>query len=85
MLLSSGCVLCHAVRGTPARGSVGPDLTHVGSRLSLAAGMLPNHVGTLAAWIASSQHLKPENRMPSFSTLPGRDLRALAAYLESLK
>jgi cytochrome c oxidase subunit 2 len=85
VFLGNGCVLCHTIRGTPALGSVGPDLTHVGGRLSLAAGLLPNHVGTLAGWIASSQHLKPENRMPSFTTLAGADLRALAGYLESLK
>ncbi|MEO5771765.1 MAG: c-type cytochrome, partial [Burkholderiaceae bacterium] len=60
------CAACHAVRGTPAAGVLGPDLTHVGSRLSLGAGILPNNVGTAAAWIATSQHLKPGNLMPAF-------------------
>ncbi|CAB3684745.1 Cytochrome c oxidase subunit 2 [Achromobacter piechaudii] len=79
------CAQCHTVRGTPASGAHGPDLTHVGSRLSLAAGTLPNNVGALAGWIAGSQHIKPGNAMPSFNHLSGEDLRALASYLESLK
>ena len=80
-----GCNACHALRGTPADGDFGPDLTHVGSRLSLAAGTLPNNQGTLAGWIADAQTLKPGNRMPSFNNLDGQTLRALSAYLESLK
>lgn len=82
---ASGCGACHAVRGTPADGLIGPDLTHIGSRPSLAAGSFPNNVGTLAGWIASSQHLKPGNRMPSFAVLSGPELRALASYLQSLR
>lgn len=79
------CLDCHTVRGTAAEGEDGPDLTHVGSRRWIAAGTLPNNTGTLAGWIASSQHLKPGNKMPSFARYAGEDLRALAAYLESLK
>lgn len=79
------CAQCHAVRGTGASGSLGPDLTHIGSRLSLAAGVLPNNVGTLAGWIAGSQHIKPGNQMPSFNQLSGEGLRAVAQYMESLK
>jgi cytochrome c oxidase subunit 2 len=79
------CVDCHTIRGTPAEGKDGPDLTHVGSRCLIAAGALQNNIGTLAGWIADSQHLKPENRMPSFGIYSGEELRALAAYLESLK
>jgi cytochrome c oxidase subunit 2 len=85
LFLENGCGACHAIRGTPAQGTIGPDLTHVGSRLSLAAGIFPNNVGTLAGWISSAQHLKPGNRMPSFGNLEGEQLRAMAAYLESLK
>jgi len=85
LFLDGGCGACHTVRGTPANGELGPDLTHVGSRLSIAAGSFDNHVGTLEAWIAASQRLKPGNRMPSFDVFEGQDLRALAAYLESLK
>lgn len=85
LFIANGCGACHTIRGTEAQGRIGPDLTHVGGRVSIAAGTYPTHVGTLAGWIASSQHLKPENLMPSFGNLPGEDLRAIAAYLESLK
>jgi cytochrome c oxidase subunit 2 len=79
-----GCGACHTVRGV-AEGRLGPDLTQVGARRSLAAGTLKNGIGNLAGWIASAQHIKPGNRMPSYDQLEGRQLRALAAYLESLK
>jgi cytochrome c oxidase subunit 2 len=79
------CAQCHAIRGTGATGTLGPDLTHLGSRRSLASGVLPNNVGTLAGWIAGSQHIKPGNHMPSFNHLPGADLRAIAQYMESLQ
>jgi cytochrome c oxidase subunit 2 len=81
----AGCGACHTVRGTQALGTIGPDLTHIGSRRSLAAGMLPNTPATLADWIGSGQHLKPGNRMPSFELLAGPERRSIAAYLESLK
>ena len=83
--LREGCGACHAVRGTPAAGTLGPDLTHVGGRRSLAAGRLDNHAGTLAGWIADSQRIKPGNLMPSMNVFSGEELRAVAAYLESLK
>ena len=79
------CGVCHTVRGTAAAGVAGPDLTHVGSRRSLVAGMLPNNAGTIAGWIASSQHLKPGNRMPSFEQFTATQLNALASYVESLQ
>jgi cytochrome c oxidase subunit 2 len=84
-LFVAQCATCHTVRGTRAEGTRGPDLTHVGSRSTLAAGLLPNNAGTLAGWIASSQHLKPGNLMPSFQHFSGEQLRVLADYLESLK
>ena len=80
-----GCDKCHAVRGTPAIAQLGPDLTHVGSRESLAAGMLDNHMGTMAGWIAGAQDIKPGSFMPSAPVYSGRELRAVAAWLESLK
>jgi cytochrome c oxidase subunit 2 len=79
------CAACHTVRGTPAAGVRGPDLTHVGARLTLGAGLLPMNRGALAGWIASSQHLKPGNLMPSFGMLTPQQLEELAQYLESLQ
>jgi len=73
------------VRGTPAAGVLGPDLTHVGGRLSIGAGLLPMNAGALAGWIASNQHLKPGNLMPQFRHFSGEELRSLAAYVGSLK
>ena len=83
--LREDCADCHTVRGTSAKGKRGPDLTHVGGRLSIGAGVLGNGVGALAAWIADPQHIKPGNLMPATRTLEGEELRALASYLESLK
>jgi cytochrome c oxidase subunit 2 len=85
VFLSYGCGACHTIRGTDAAGTIGPDLTHVGSRLSLAAATLPNHEAALAGWIADGQRIKPENLMPPFRVLPSEDLVALAHYLKSLK
>jgi cytochrome c oxidase subunit II len=84
-LFLANCVSCHTVRGTAANGKLGPDLTHVGSRVSLAAGVLPNNIGTLAAWISASQRIKPENLMPSMTVFSGEELRAVAAYLHALE
>lgn len=84
VFLSKACILCHAVQGTPAGGRTGPDLTHVGSRRSLAAGTLPNSRGALAAWIADPQAIKPGSRMPNVP-LSGDELDAVAAYLAGLQ
>jgi cytochrome c oxidase subunit 2 len=85
LFAAAGCGACHAIRGTEARGTLGPDLTHVGSRRYIGGGLLPNNTGALAGWIASSQHLKPGNRMPSFDMLAGEELRLVAEYLSSLR
>lgn len=79
------CHECHTVRGTPANGDSGPDLTHVGGRRSLAAGTLNNHIGTMAGWIAGAQEVKPGNKMPSSLAYTGAELRALSAWLGSLE
>ena len=84
VFLASGCVLCHAVRGTTARGTVGPDLTHVTSRLSLAGGALPNTTGHLYGWVANPQALKPGSRMPAVDLDAGQ-LRAIVDYLRTLE
>jgi cytochrome c oxidase subunit 2 len=89
--LAQRCNACHAIRGVtgPAGDAgdlpLGPDLTHIGSRLYLAAGALPNHSGAMAGWIAGAQAVKPGARMPSFAHIDGATLSALAAYLEHLK
>ena len=80
-----GCPACHTIRGTPADGVIGPDLTHVGGRLSLGAGILDNDVDAFRRWIAGTEHVKPGVHMPQFGMLPDADLQALAAYLESLE
>lgn len=84
LFLARGCAMCHTVRGTPARGSVGPDLTHVGSRHSIAAGRLPADHASFKRWIAHAEALKPATRMPAFP-LPEAELDALAAYLVALR
>lgn len=81
----AGCGACHTIRGTEANGLAGPDLTHVGSRRTLGAGILPNGPGAMAGWISDSQAIKPGNRMPAYPVLTGPELRAVSAYLESLK
>jgi cytochrome c oxidase subunit 2 len=85
MFFRGDCHECHTIRGTRARGVDGPDLTHVGSRRSLAAGALRNHTGTMAGWIAGAQDVKPGSLMPSSREYTGHELRALSAWLESLE
>ena len=85
-LFESGpCSLCHMVRGTSAKATVGPELTHVGSRSTIAAVALPNSYGNLEAWIANAQSLKPGAKMPTLTQFNGEQLRAMAAYVASLK
>jgi cytochrome c oxidase subunit II len=82
--LRSGCVLCHTVRGTTALGSAGPDLTHVASRRTLAAGELPNTQGNLFGWIANPQALKPGTKMPALP-MTAEELHGIARYIRSLR
>lgn len=86
LFAEAGCIACHAVRGVsePPQG-LAPDLTHIASRPSIAAGQLANTPGNLVAWIAAAQSLKPGSKMPSFHNLDGESLTALAAYLEELE
>ena len=84
VFLSHACVLCHTIRGTTAGSRVGPDLTHLASRSTIAAGMLPNTVGNLGGWILNAQALKPGCRMPP-NQISGPDLQDLLAYLETLR
>jgi cytochrome c oxidase subunit II len=84
VFLTSTCAMCHAIGGTPAGSNIGPDLTHLASRLTIAAGTLPNNRGNLAGWILDSQRIKPGNKMPPNMLAP-KDLDALLTYLQSLK
>jgi cytochrome c oxidase subunit II len=84
VFLRGACATCHAIQGTLAQSNVGPDLTHVGSRIGLAAASFPNRRGFLGGWLLGAQALKPGAHMPN-STLPAQDLHALLAYLESLR
>lgn len=84
VFLAGPCVMCHTVRGTPALSNFGPDLTHVASRRSLAAGTVPNTRGHLAGWILDPQVLKPGTRMPP-TNLAHDELQALLAYLDGLR
>jgi cytochrome c oxidase subunit II len=83
VFVTGPCALCHSIRGTDASGQVAPDLTHLASRLRIAAGTLPNTRGHLAGWIVDSQHVKPGNAMPPTS-LSAEDLQALLSYLGGL-
>ncbi len=85
LFLSNGCGACHTVRGSAADGVVGPDLTHVGSRLSLGAGTLSNEADQFVRWIAHTRDEKLGVHMPPFRMLPAQDLQALAAYLDGLE
>ncbi len=78
------CSACHNVTGTPASGTVGPDLTHFASRRSIGAGTLPMNTGNLYGWVADPQSQKPGNHMPTIGLEPN-DLHAVVAYLETLK
>jgi cytochrome c oxidase subunit 2 len=84
VFLSSGCAVCHTIGGTAAQAFVGPPLTHVMSRATIAAGALANTRANLMAWITNPQAIKPGTRMPVVP-LTGPQLAALVDYLETLK
>ena len=83
--LANRCDACHTVRGVADQGRLGPDLTHVGSRLHLAAGTLPNTPEGRRAWIAAVQEHKSGARMPSYGRLQGEQLEAIAEWLGALR
>jgi cytochrome c oxidase subunit 2 len=85
LFFANGCSACHTVRGSDARGRVGPDLTHVGSRLTLGAGLMPADETGFARWLKHTDRIKPGVLMPHFGMLPAPDIDALVAYLESLR
>jgi len=81
---SVACISCHTVRGTPANGVFGPDLTHLMSRATLGAGVAANTPETLRAWVKNPDALKPGARMPAMN-LSGDQLDQLVAYLTTLR
>jgi cytochrome c oxidase subunit 2 len=84
LFVSGPCVMCHSIRGTEAGAQAAPDLTHFGSRRSIAAGTLPNTKGHLAGWIVDAQQVKPGANMPTMNLAPSA-IEPLLAYLESLR
>jgi cytochrome c oxidase subunit 2 len=84
VFMNSQCASCHTIGGTSARGAIGPNLTHVGSRTSIAADTLANTPANLAAWIRDPQAIKPGVLMPDLG-LSKPKVRELTAYLESLR
>ncbi|KQY12866.1 cytochrome C oxidase subunit II [Massilia sp. Root133] len=83
--LEQRCQTCHTIRGVAETARLGPDLTHVGSRAHIGAGLLQTHQNTLAGWIADPQAVKPGVFMPAAAGTDGDTLGALAAYLEHLQ
>lgn len=84
VFLRSSCILCHSISGTPAHATIGPNLSHIASRPTIAAGTLPNNRGNLGGWILDAQHVKPGAKMPQ-NPMPSDDLESLLDYLESLR
>lgn len=85
IFMREGCGDCHRVAGTDAAGSSGPDLSHVGSRLTIGAGLLSNDIDSLSRFIANSASVKPGSRMPVYPDLPAEELAAMASWLKELQ
>jgi cytochrome c oxidase subunit II len=87
---SAGCIFCHTIRGMDDKSidrsgiDLGPDLTHLSSRLTIAGAVLTQNTGNLAGWVSDPQHIKPGSLMPRVD-LNGQDLQTLLAYLETLR
>lgn len=85
LFVASGCGGCHTIRGTTANGRIGPDLTHVGGRRSLGAGVLPNDEKAFAYWIESHPEIKPGTFMPPYRVFSDAERQMLARYLAGLE
>jgi len=83
--LAGPCSQCHTVRGTPAAGRFGPDLTHIGSRNEIGSDTFPNNNAYLEGWVTNAQALKPGCKMPKITQYNGAQLRSLVAYLRQLQ
>jgi cytochrome c oxidase subunit 2 len=82
--MANQCASCHMIRGTAAKGMIGPDLTHLGTRRTLAAALIRNTPTELRAWIADPQGIKPASRMPNLG-LSATEYDEIAAYLDGLR
>ncbi|HWK65857.1 MAG TPA: cytochrome c oxidase subunit II [Rhizobiaceae bacterium] len=85
LFIQNGCGACHRVAGSEAQGAIGPDLSHLGSRATLGAGILPNTKEAIARFIADPDAIKPGAKMPAFHMLPPQDIEAIADYLKGLQ
>jgi cytochrome c oxidase subunit 2 len=85
VFMRSACPMCHAVTGTAALATVGPNLTHFGSRRTIGAGWLAKDIATTHAWVMNAPALKPGTRMPALSQFSGQELHDLVSYLEALQ
>ncbi|MBZ7927643.1 cytochrome c oxidase subunit II (plasmid) [Ensifer adhaerens] len=85
LFVKHGCGACHRVGGTEASATLGPDLTHLGSRLTLGAGATTNTKDNIARFILAPDAVKPGANMPAFSMLPREDIRTIAAWLKGLR
>lgn len=85
LFLANGCGACHSVRGTQAQGRVGPDLTHVGSRRTIAAGVLDNTPENIAQFVRATNHVKQGVEMPAYPMLGDDELNAIADWLGALQ
>ncbi len=82
--MTSACSSCHRIAGTAAQGDIGPDLSHLETRSTLAAATIPNTPSELAAWIRNPQAIKPGDRMPDLG-LSSKEVSSLVTYLETLR
>jgi len=80
----TSCINCHTVAGTPANGRFGPDLTHLMSRDTIGAGILPNTPENLSRWIRDPAVFKPGSLMPAMG-MSDAELEAVTAYMASLR
>ena len=84
VFMTQQCASCHTIRGTAARGTIGPDLTHLATRKTLAALTIPNDRANLTRWVADPQSIKPGNKMPGLN-LNATQLRQVVSFLEGLR
>lgn len=84
LFMNDQCASCHQIRGTPAKATVGPDLTHLASRQELAAATIPNDARSLTAWVSDPQAIKPGDRMPNLGLSPA-EVSEIVAYLRELR